>query len=135
MRKSNDNKMIRSIIVKDMHKEKCPTCGESLWLKSLITLTKDEKPIFSFCIGTQFLEEFCISLKMKGIPDPMEFLRNLWHSEFEQYGPERIWCSKIKTIRCLLCGTEVENRGDKSIKAFQKHLTTCPARNKLKRKS
>jgi hypothetical protein len=114
----------------DLSKEKCPTCGESLWLKTLITLTKDEKSIFSFCIGTQLLEEFCINLKMQGISDPMEYLRNLWHSEYERYGANRNWCSKTKIYRCLLCGTEIKYEGEKSTEAFQKHLKVCPARNK-----
>jgi len=117
----------------DLIKEKCPTCGESLWLRNLITLTKDEKPIFSFCIGTQLLEEFCVALNMHGISDPMEYLRNLWHSEYEQYGPNRKWCSKTEFYRCLLCGTEIKYKGEKSTEAFQKHLDVCPARKKRKR--
>ena len=126
--------MIRSTVVKDLHNEKCPTCGESLWLKTLITLTKDEKPIFSFCIGTRFLEELCISLKMQGIANPMEYLRNFWHSEYERHGTEGKWCSKINTLRCLRCGTEIKHNREKPIEAYQKHLKVCPASTKKKRK-
>ena len=117
----------------DFSKEKCPTCGNSLWLKTLITLTKDEEPIFAFCILTEFLEELCISLKMQGVSDPMEYLRNFWHSEYKRYGANMNWCSKTKSYRCLLCGTEIEYRGKKSTEAFQKHLKVCPARKNRER--
>ena len=122
--------MIRSSIAKDLHKQKCPTCGESLWLKSLITLTKDGEDVFSFCIGNQLLEEYCIRLKMQGISDPEEYLRNLWHSEYEQRGPKGNWCSKFETLRCLHCGTEIKHKGKNPIDAYQKHLKVCPSTKK-----
>lgn len=110
---------------KDLHEKKCPTCGQSLYGKVLITLTEHEKPLFSFCVSGALFEELCVSIKLQGIMNPVEFLKDFWHDEYRKHGRNLNWCSRVTSYRCLFCGAEIEYTNEKSAEAIQKHFERC----------
>lgn len=113
------------IYEKDLHKERCPNCGKSLYGKVLITLTEHKKPLFSFCVSRALLEELCAYMKIQGIKNPVKFVQDFWHDEYRKHGGNINWCSRVTGYRCLFCGTEIKYAGDKSKEEIQKHLETC----------